>query len=692
MNAFKPFNYDESEFIDQINRSIDGLEIPGSNRDTAAMDRFWASWHAHLAKREEPTWHFDSRTFGEAMKKHWTGVVDVWVVDAVQMVEGEGLHGDITIPYVAGKGIDWNANPTGSMSWGGMHYFTFLRWPVRAAMITGESRFVRMVSECISSYIRQVDHIRDESGVMGRGPEEGGLRTVWNTLSIGMKLKALGEALYALRDHPDWTVEDCKNTSILLWRFASYLNKQLQGQTAIEWQQQLNFISSGSGGLGGVGALLPEWTVSAEWLETAKQVQEVLLLNQVHPDGFQKEICTQYHKTVIRSFATLQMILARRGLPSFYDTEPYRTRFLAMHHFLADLVMPDGFTPAINSAVYARDWTAFLAASNAFFKDPVLQWYLDRGYDPHAIPIQKGGAGWGNTILNDLSIPTATTETKEPDGSSKLYPDSGIAILRDGLGEDANALVLDFGHPDGGHAYAGQASFSAWVKGAPAVISPGSPFAYSDPEYRPWYYSTQGQNTIWIDDDDQEIWRPGNKRRIWGRLLDWQDSDEETRIRITHDGYYRSKGILHERTVILRKGRYFLIYDLVDGTGSDESHSLKWTVRCPDELREDSGQIVSDGTPGMRVIPGCNETIRETEIGWGPSMVPVHYQPDMSIQKRNVCHVRFLQDLKAGEVARYVVLITAGDCTDASIECESTDGRLNAKVTAYGETDVLVVT
>jgi hypothetical protein len=64
----------------------------------------------------------------------------------------------------------------------------------------------------------------------------------------------------------------------------------------------------------------------------------------------------------------------------------------------------------------------------------------------------------------------------------------------------------------------------------------------------------------------------------------------------------------------------------------------------------------------------------------------------MSIQKRNVCHVRFLQDLKAGEVARYVVLITAGDCTDASIECESTDGRLNAKVTAYGETDVLVVT
>lgn len=137
------------------------------------------------------------------------------------------------------------------------------------------------------------------------------------------------------------------------------------------------------------------------WLEVGRQIQEVLLLNQVYPDGFQKEVCTQYHKTVIRSFATLQMILARRGLPSFYDTEPFRTRFLAMHRFLAEILTPDGFTPAINSAVYAQDWPAFLASGNTFFKDPTLQWHIDRGYHPQFVPVQKGGVGWGNTILND---------------------------------------------------------------------------------------------------------------------------------------------------------------------------------------------------------------------------------------------------------------------------------------------------
>ena len=299
------------------------------------------------------------------------------------------------VPYVPGEGLDWNANPERTMNWGGIHYMFFIRWPIRAAMLTGEGKYVRAVGDCMRSYLEQMDDIRDEAGVMGRGPEAGGFYAVWNTLAIGLKLKALGEALYALRAHPDWSAADCRAVSIMIWRLARHLYGQVTSQTAVEWQQQLNFISSGSGGLGGVGALLPEWEAGEGWLETARQIQEVLLLNQVYPDGFQKEVCTQYHKTVIRSFATLQMILARRGLPSFYDTEPFRTRFLAMHRFLAEIVTPDGFTPAINSAVYAQDWPAFLAAGNSFFKDPVLQWHINRGVPSGSRAGPEGRRGVG---------------------------------------------------------------------------------------------------------------------------------------------------------------------------------------------------------------------------------------------------------------------------------------------------------
>ena len=475
--------------------------------------------------------------------------------------------------------------------------------------------------------------------------------------------------------------------STLIWRHADFLNKLVSPQAAVEWQKQLNFISSGSGGLGMVGALLPEWEAASGWLETGRQIQEVLLLNQVHPDGMQKEICTQYHKTVIRSFAMLQMALARRGLPSFYDTEPYRTRFLAMHRFLTEVLLPDGYTPAINSAVYATDWLAFLAASNVYFRDPVLNWHVDRWYRPDFVPIQKGGPGWGASILNDLSDPAPKgVGTRAPRASSTLFAESGIAVLRDGWGPEANVLVLDFGNPDGGHAYAARSSFTAWVKGRPAALSPGSPFSYQDPDYKPWYYGTRGQNTVWVDGEDQEIWRPGRKRRMWGRLLDWRESRDETRIRMSHEGYVPSKGVRHERTVILMKERFFLIYDVLDGASSAKSRRLQWTLRCPDALEAGDDRVaLSSGDPGLRIVPAWPEGIEDVEIGWGPSMVPVRYRLDMSAQQGRTCHIRYGKSLAAGSLACFLTLLVAGDCPDAGIGVDETGGRVRAEVKAWGK-------
>ena len=688
MSEFEAPLYVAEEFWGQLKRGVAGLDLPDDVSRPADEAAAWRIWHGYLAGRGEPTWHFDSERFADTVGRHWPGLARVWTEQSDLLIEGKMIYGEGTVDYVPGVGLDWNANPERSMSWGGIHYMFILRWPIRAAMLTGEGKYVRVVGDCVRSYLEQMDDIRDEALIMGRGEEEGGFYAVWNTLSVGLKLKALGEALYALRAHPDWTVGDCRAASIMIWRLARHLYGQVASQTAVEWQQQLNFISSGSGGLGGVGAILPEWESAEDWLETARQIQEVLLLNQVYPDGFQKEICTQYHKTVIRAFATLQMILARRGLPSFYDTEPFRTRFLEMHRFLAEIRTPDGFTPAINSAVYAQDWPAFLAAGNSYFKDPVLQWHIDRGYHPDLVPVQKGGPGWGNTILNDLCVPKPDGLTaRAPAPDSRLFPDSGVAVLRDGWDGDANVLVLDFGHPEGGHAYGAQASFSAWVEGRPAALSPGSPFAYSDPDYMPWYYSTRGQNTVWIDGENQGIWRPGDKRRIWGRLIEWRDTEEETLIRVSHEGYLRSKGVRHERTVLLKKGRYFLVYDLLDAAESEDSRTLRWTLRCPDELREAGNRtVVSEGTPGLRLVPAWTEAIQSVELGWGPSMVPLSYQPDMSAQRAPVCHARLVQAVDAGGQARFLVLMASGACSDGSVTGDVVDGEVVATVTARGET------
>ena len=61
-----------------------------------------------------------------------------------------------------GKGLDWNANSEGTPSWGGNLFF--LRWPIRAAMLTGDERYVRTVAECLGTYLAQMDDIRGRAG------------------------------------------------------------------------------------------------------------------------------------------------------------------------------------------------------------------------------------------------------------------------------------------------------------------------------------------------------------------------------------------------------------------------------------------------------------------------------------------------------------------------------------------------
>ncbi len=141
-----------------------------------------------------------------------------------------------------------------------------------------------------------------------------------------------------------------------------------------------------------------------------------------------------------------------------------------------------------------------------------------------------------------------------------------------------------------------------------------------------------------------------------------------------------------------RKGKYFLIYDLLDAAESDVAHTLRWTLRCPNELREiENRTVVSAGDPGIRLAPAWSAAIRDVEIGWGPGMVPLPYQADMSAQKAQVCHVRFVQEIDASTQARFLVLMISGECQDGAVQGEVVDGRIEASVTAWGETERIVL-
>ena len=144
--------------------------------------------------------------------------------------------------------------------------------------------------------------------------------------------------------------------------------------------------------------------------------------------------------------------------------------------------------------------------------------------------------------------------------------------------------------------------------------------------------------------------------------------------------------------MVLRKGRFFLIHDALDGREAQEAHTARWTVRCPDALRETEGRaVVSGGTPGLRVVPAWPDRIAGVETGWGLSMVPMRYQADMSPQEGRTCHARFVQRIEPGETIRFLMLMIAGDCPDAAIRAEVTADGLEVDVTAWGESEKLQI-
>ena len=82
-------------------------------------------------------------------------------------------------------------------------------------------------------------------------------------------------------------------------------------------------------------------------------------------------------------------------------------------------------------------------------------------------------------------------------------------------------MILDYGHPVGGHAYPARLSFVLWGNGVPLALQPGSPFWYHDPMYRKWYRTTMSHNTVVVNGRSQQTRQNG--RNVFGNLLNWFD-------------------------------------------------------------------------------------------------------------------------------------------------------------------------
>lgn len=154
-------------------------------------------------------------------------------------------------------------------------------------------------------------------------------------------------------------------------------------------------------------------------------------------------------------------------------------------------------------------------------------------------------------------------------------PDSGYYIFN----SSPTWLVADAGDPCPdelpAHAHADALSFELSVSGQRMIVD-GGVFEYQAGMWRDFMRGTAAHNTVMVDGQDQsEVWgsfRVGRRARVNARY--WSEDDGIRLLEAEHDGYLSTLGVTHRRWIARVDGRFFVIADLLEGSGKHEARSF----------------------------------------------------------------------------------------------------------------------
>lgn len=652
--------------------------LPGAK---AGDSGWWDKWHAHLAARTSPRWFYALEAAPAWFNTHWPALTKIWLARGEELLDDLVHAGEYRPERLPDGEIDWGANPTKSMSWAGFHYWS---WPnpwIRAYGLSGDERYPAELARHLRSYFEQLDSFTPELWP-GPDPDSRDWRD-WithNPLSAGIKMATFAEAVMVFRRAASWTADDLRRATLLLVRLARRTYDDHHTGFDAAFLGARNFLTSGAAGLGVVAAIFPECEWAPAWERLALDIIETHVMDMYYADGGHRELCTQYHKAGLRDILFYEHVLGAQGRGYFLAREPYRAAICRALKWLAAILLPDGSTAVLNSAAAADDWLVFFVAANRELRDPELAWHVNRWFSPDYLPRQKCIPSLGVRILGQEDAPDPAIPAAPPQECSALLPESGVAVLRSSWERDANVMILDLGRPVGGHAYPARGCFVLYLRGLPAAMSPGSPHAYTDPDYDGWMNTSLSQNNVLIDDLDQEMCVSPGRRRVHGEITHWEANADDAVVQGRHDGYLANAGIVHTRTVRMVDDRFFLVHDVLDATAAASDHVVKWSIHCPDQLEEvEDRVVVANGL--MRVTPAWPSKITGIEIGArGKAVWPENAADCRTDVHRRLHHARWHQPIVAGGTAQFLMLVQPDDEVGRITAAELDGEHLQVKV------------
>ncbi|MBB1242826.1 alginate lyase family protein [Streptomyces durbertensis] len=332
-----------------------------------------------------------------------------------------------------------------------------------------------------------------------------------------------------------------------------------------------NHVIAEAAGQFAAGCAFDWFASSARWRDDALRSLTLRLRTNTFPSGLNRELATEYHGLVLELGLAALAEADAAGVPV---PPSVRLVLLRMTDALAavvdgDLRPPrqgdadDGHGLVVDGAGTDR-WASLLATGDAVFGR--LAWWPEvTGTDVRTPlltalirPAQPGAPATSRTAARPATRPAH-------------FPDAGMTILR---GPDGIWCRCD-GGPHGflsiaAHAHADALSVEVRHDGVDVLADPGTYCYHGQPEWRRYFRSTLGHNTLAVDHADQSdsggpfLWTRHARSRVL--VADTSDTSDEgvSRWCAEHDGY---RPAVHRRRVELA-GRELRVVDELRGPGN----------------------------------------------------------------------------------------------------------------------------
>jgi hypothetical protein len=203
-------------------------------------------------------------------------------------------------------------------------------------------------------------------------------------------------------------------------------------------------------------------------------------------------------------------------------------------------------------------------------------------------------------------------------------------VMRQGLGAGASYLAMDaapFGyHKVPGHGHADALNVELYAGGQTFLVDPGVYGTWVPAEWRNFFRSTRAHNTVVVDEQDQSVlvgtrlvYRPAQVKRH-----DWLSDGDFDLADASHNGYERLRSsIVHRRQVLFVKPEYWVIVDILTGTGYH-------TFDVYFHFMPDAAVVVDPGTGGVEVSGARGSRLHLLPVtcsAWQPDVIRGATQP-----------------------------------------------------------------